>query len=633
MTKRQKCGTAIATSAKFVAATAWVLAAHLAPDGVHAEPTPGAPAPYVEQDVSIPMRDGVRLHAQVWRPANANEPLPILMSRSPYGFAVDHVRKALAPGGTYRQLADERFIFLFEDLRGRFGSGGTFVNLRPMDVSPSGTTEATDTYDTIDWLVKTLPSNNGKVGVLGVSYGGWTAALATIGAHPALKAVSSQASPDDMFVGDDFFHNGAFRFDYAWSWVSALETDGHTMKKFDFGSGDAYAWYLAQHDIATLDRQKLGETLPSWQGFVQHAIYDEYWRSSRTSRIIPPTVAVPDLIVAGWWDQEDFYGPLKIWADQETSDPKNLDRLVIGPWNHGGWRGDSASYGPYALGSTTGLWFRTQVEMPWFRFWLKGVGPLDLPKASVFQSGANRWQRLDGWPAPADAAPRTLFLHAGGKLSFEAPGADESRPDSFRSDPSDPVPYRERAVLKPLLDTASTWPTWLADDQAPFAKRPDVVSWQTDALQQDVTISGNIAARLFASTTGTDADWVVKLLDVYPCDGSVPPEVRCRQRMIANDVFRGRFRTGYEAAKPIMANAVLEYDIDLHSASHVFTKGHRIAVQVQSSWFPLIDRNPQTFVANIFAAKPTNFQAQTHAVYHTPDHASGVVVHMATAAP
>ena len=611
------------------------LALTLASDWVMADPVPAtAPAnDYSGQDVMIRMRDGVRLHAQVWRPAAAAEALPILMARSPYGFKADHIRAALAFGGPYHELAADKYILVFEDLRGRFGSEGKFVNLRPMDVSSSGTTEATDTYDTIDWLVKHMPRNNGRVGVLGVSYGGWTAAIATIDPHPALKAVSSQASPDDMFIGDDFLHNGAFRLDYGWSWVSALETDGHTMKTFDFGADDAYGWYLKQHDIANLDKQKLGETLPSWQTFVDHPTYDEFWKSNRTSKMMPATVAVPNLIVAGWWDQEDFYGPLKIWTDQEKNDPKNLDRLVIGPWNHGGWRGEGAAYGPYALGSKTGVWFRTQIELPWFRYWLKNAGPLELPKAYVFQSGSNRWQGLDSWPADEGTAMKTLYFHANGKLSFAPPAASEARPDSFRSDPADPVPYRERAVLKPLLATGSTWSTWLADDQASFAKRADVLFWQTDPLTQDVTISGNIAAELFASTTGTDADWVVKLIDVYPCDNFVPAEIRCRQRMIANDVFRGRYRASYDVAKPLTPEAVLGYTIDLHSASHVFKKDHRIAVQVQSSWFPLIDRNPQTFVPNIYRATPADYKAETHAVYHTPAYASGVSVHVAPTTP
>jgi putative CocE/NonD family hydrolase len=578
---------------------------------------------YVAQDVMIPMRDGVRLHAQVWRPEGSTEKLPILMTRSPYGFTAARIDRGLSKGSGYGELAADRFIFVFQDIRGRFGSEGEFVNLRPSKTSATGIDEATDTYDSIDWLVKNLPDNSGKLGVFGVSYGGWTAAIATINPHPALKAVTSQASPEDMFIGDDFLHNGAFRLDYAWSWVSALETDGRTMKAFDFGTDDAYGWYLRQTDIANMDQRLLGRTMPSWQNFVSHPNYDAFWRNSRTSHMMPAKVATPNLIVAGWWDQEDFYGPMQIYANQEKGDDRNLNYLVVGPWNHGGWRGEGGSYGPYQLGGPTGNWFRANIELPWFRYWLKGEGKLDQPEALVFQSGSNVWQRLSRWPA-AGGKQRNLYLRAGGKLSFEAPKAGEAS-DRFVSDPANPVPYRDRANLKPFMRPESNWSTWLADDQAPFAKRKDVLFWQTEPLTEDVTIAGDIAAQLFASTTGTDADWVVKLIDL-------DPENAGRQRMIANDVFRGRFRTSYEKPQPIAPGKVLGYTIDLHSASHVFKKGHRIAVQVQSSWFPLIDRNPQTFVPNILKARPSDFKAQTHAVFHTPAYPSAISVSVVTPA-
>ncbi|MET0307485.1 MAG: CocE/NonD family hydrolase [Sphingomonas sp.] len=586
--------------------------------------TPALTSGYVAQDVMIPMRDGVRLHAQVWRPKGATEKLPIMMTRSPYGFTAERIDRGLSKNGGYAELAADKFIFVFEDIRGRFGSEGEFVNLRPSKTTAKGIDEATDTYDTIDWLVKNLDANNGKVGVFGVSYGGWTAAIATIDPHPALKAVSSQASPEDMFIGDDFLHNGAFRLDYAWSWVSALETDGRTMKAFDFGTDDAYAWYLKQTDLANMDQRLLGRSMPSWQNFVSHPTYDAFWQAGRTSHMMPAKVGTPNLIVAGWWDQEDFYGPMQIYANQEKGDDRNLNYLVVGPWNHGGWRGEGSNYGPYALGAPTGTWFRTSVELPWFRYWLKGEGKLDQPEALVFQSGSNTWQRLSRWPA-AEGKARNLYLRAGGRLSFDAPGVGEVA-DKFVSDPANPVPYRDPAILKPFMRPGSNWSTWLADDQAPFAKRKDVLFWQTEPLAEDVTIAGNIAAHLFASTTGSDADWVVKLIDVYPDDEATPTELKGRQRMIANDVFRGRFRTSYEKPQAITPNKVLAYSIDLHSASHVFKRGHRIAVQVQSSWFPLINRNPQVFVPNILQAKPGDFRAQTHSVFHTSAYPSAITL-------
>ena len=588
---------------------------------------------YVSEDVMIQMRDGVKLHAQVWRPAEQTTDLPIIMSRSPYGFSKEGIAGALKKDGSYGLLAADKFIFVFQDIRGRFGSEGEYVTLRPKKTTVDGIDESTDTYDTIDWLIENLPGNNGKAGVTGVSYGGWTAAIATIDPHPALKAVSTQASPEDMFIGDDFSHNGAFRLDYAWSWVTALESDGKTMQPFEFGTQDAYAWYLAQTDLATLDEQHLGHKVPSWQNFVEHPAYDKYWKRSRTSHMMMPKVAVPNLIVAGWYDQEDFYGPLEIYKNQERGDTLGLNYLVVGPWNHGGWRREGSNYGPFELGSATGDYFRAQVELPWFRHWLKGEGNFDQPEALVFQTGSNEWQRLASWPAKITAtgqpATRNLYLRAGGKLSFEPPQADEAPYATFVSDPTNPVPYRQRAEMKPFMTEGSTWSTWLADDQAPFASRNDVLSWESEPLTADVTISGNVAAKLFASTTGSDADWVVKLLDVYPTDEQTPAELRGRQRMIANDVFRGRFRQSYENPEPLQPGAVLDYDIDLHYASHVFKKGHKIAVQVQSSWFPLINRNPQSWVANIFHARPEDYRVQTHSIYHTPQNASAVTVMVA----
>jgi putative CocE/NonD family hydrolase len=583
---------------------------------------------YVGEDVMIPMRDGVRLHAQVWRPVGAKGKLPILMQRSPYGFPVERLKGSFAKD--FKELADEGYIFVLQDIRGRFGSEGDFVMLRPMAKSAAGIDEATDTYDSIAWLTKSLPYNNGKVGIFGISYGGWTAAMATIAPHPALKAVSVQASPEDMFVGDDFHHNGAFRLDYAWEYSAALETDGRTMKVFDFGKDDPYAWFLKQPELAKLDVQHVGRPLPTWQNFVQHPDYDAFWREQVTSVRMPKMPTVPNLIVAGWWDQEDFYGPLEIYKNQEKGDQKNRNFLVIGPWNHGGWsHGDGRTYGPFDFGSATGTYFREQVQAKWFRHWLKDEGTLQQPEALVFQTGSNMWKSYKHWPPREGVQGRNLYLHAGGRLSFDPPKPGEAASHRFTSDPADPVPYRERPI-DAFLGRDSTWAQWLADDQAPFAKRADVLFWQTDVLTQDLTIAGDVAAKLFASTTGSDADWVVKLIDVYPSDASVPAPLRGRQLMIANDVFRGRFRSGLSTPKPLTPGAVLDYDIDLHAASHVFRKGHRVAVQIQSSWFPLIDRNPQTFVPNIFNAKPADFKAQTHTVFHDPSHPSAIAVSVAT---
>jgi uncharacterized protein len=579
---------------------------------------------YVGSDVMIPMRDGVKLHAEVWRPRGETSKLPILMQRSPYGFGLENVKRSM--GAQYKELAQERFIFVLEDIRGRFGSEGDFVMLRPKASGKETVDESTDTFDSIAWLIKSLPNNNGNVGVFGVSYLGWTTAMATIDPHPALKAVSVQASPEDMFIGDDFHHNGAFRLQYGWEYAATLETDGRTLNAFDFKGEDPYSWYLKQDTLATLDQRALGRRLPSWQNFVEHPNYDAFWKAGVTSALMPAPVKTPDLIVAGWWDQEDFYGPVTIYERQRRNDSQRRNFLVIGPWNHGGWARDAGNkYGPLDFGSDTGSFFRARMETPWFKYWLKGAGKLDQPEAYIFETGSDQWHRYDAWPPRHGIIKQRLYLHGNGKLSFQPPTAAETAADHFVSDPANPVPYRARPIAT-TFSPDEAWTVWLAEDQAPFAKRADVLSWQTEVLQGDVTIRGDVLAQLYASTTGTDADWVVKLIDVYPADAAVPAAMRGRQLMIANDVFRGRFRESFEKPSAIPPAKVIEYSIDLHTASHVFKKGHRIAVQVQSTWFPLIDRNPQNFSPSIFTANPADFKSQTHSVYHDDTHPSAIVV-------
>jgi uncharacterized protein len=598
--------------------------ARTTPPTTVALPADSAIGDYVGQEVMIPMRDGAKLHAQIWRPKNAKSPLPLLMQRSPYGFDLEQVRHSF--DGEFKELAAEGYIFVLQDIRGRFGSEGAFVNLRPKASGTETIDESTDTYDSIEWLTRSIAGNNGKVGVFGISYDGWTAAMAAINPHPALAALSVQASPEDMLIGDDFHHNGAFRIDYAWEWVAALETDGRTIRPFDFGKDDPYAWFLKQNDLATLDKAHIGRALPSWQDFVAHSNYDAFWRKRVTSAQMPKKVAIPNLNVGGWWDQEDFYGTLKIYENQEKGDKKNRNFLVIGPWNHGGWAsGDGSAYGPFDMGSATSAHFRSEVQAEWFAHWLKGKGKLDQPEALIFQTGSNTWKRHSQWPPVEGVTQKQLYLRAGGKLSFDPPGKAEDAPDRFVSDPADPVPYRTRPI-SPFIAKGSTWSNWLADDQAPFTQRKDVLFWQTDPLKADVTITGRIAAKLFASTTGSDADWVVKLVDIYPSDDTTPQALRGRQRMIANDVFRGRFRASFEKPQAIPANSVLDYSIDLHAASHRFKKGHRIGVHIQSSWFPLINRNPQVFVDNILKASPSGFKAQTHSVFHSNRYPSAITV-------
>ncbi len=578
---------------------------------------------YVGQDVMIPMRDGPKLHAQVWRPKDFKQPLPILLERSPYGFGLEKVRAAFS--SELHELAQEKFIFVLEDIRGRFGSEGNFVMLRPSATSSSGIDESTDAYDSLDWLIKNIPDNNGKSGVFGISYMGWTSALATRNPHPSLKAVSVQASPADMFLGDDFHHNGAFRLDYGWEYAASLETDGRTMNAFQFGQDDPYDWYLRQPDLANLDHKALGRELPTWRNFTDHPNYDAFWKAQATLRAMPARPSVPDLVVAGSWDQEDFYGALAIYRGQGPVDAKRGNVLVLGPWRHGGWAlSNGESYGPFSLGSATSVYFRDQVERPWFAYWLKDEGPPPLAGALVFETGSNQWRRYGAWPPKEGVSHKRLYFHDGGLLSFDPPKPAETS-DRFVSDPANPVPYRLRPI-GPIMAKGSTWGVWLADDQTPFSQRPDVLTWQTPPLTGDVTLRGALVAKLFASTTGRDADWIVKLIDVYPDEPSVPADIRGRGLMIADEVFRGRFRHSFERPQPLQANKVLDYSIDLHGASHVFKAGHRLMVQVQSTWFPLIDRNPQTFPANIFKAQASEYKSQVHAVFHSPAYPSGLDV-------
>lgn len=586
---------------------------------------------YAAQDVMIPMRDGIRLHAQVWRPVDETRPLPILLLRSPYGFTQARLETFFA--GAYKELASSGYVFVFQDIRGREQSEGTFVALRPQARVPGQADESTDAHDSIAWLTREVPRNNGRVGIFGISYGGWTTALSLVNPHPALKAVSVQAPFEDMFVGDDFHHHGAFRLDYAWEYAAALETDGRSVKPFDFKTDDVYDWFLRQPSVADLDRAQLGQHLPSWRNFVRHPDRDAFWREAVTSTRLPREPAVPNLIVAGWWDQEDLRGPLEIYRQQERNDRRGRNFLVIGPWNHGGWAySDGSRHGPFDLGAATAVHFRADVQARWFAHWLKDEPWPDLPEALVFQTGSNVWQRHAQWPPRQGVVHKQLYLRDDGHLSFDPPTTADRLPDRFISDPADPVPYRERPI-KPIMAAGSTWGEWLADDQAPFTRRPDVRVWQTEPLTHDVAIIGDIAARLFAATTGTDADWVVKLVDVFPEDEGVPAALRGRHRLVASDVFRGRYLNGFDRPAAIPSNAVQAYDVPLQAASHVFKKGHRIAVHVQSSWFPLIDRNPQTYVPNIYEARPSAFKAQTHTIFHDPRRPSAVSVGVITSAP
>ena len=577
-------------------------------------------ARYDKMEVQVPMRDGVKLHTIVYVPRGGSAALPIIFARTPYGIA--GAGRVLST--SYAELAEDGYAFAMQDIRGRFGSEGQFVMLRPMRdrKDAAAIDESTDAYDTIAWLLEHVPHNNGRVGMLGVSYPGWLTVMAMLDPHPALKAVSPQASPADMFIGDDFHHNGAFRLSYGFEYATMMETNKETAA-FAFNDPDTYDWYLKLGSLAHVNERHLHGAIPSWNDFVSHSSYDAFWQRQGVTQYLD-RVRVPTLNVAGWWDQEDFYGAVKIYETLERHDTAHLNYLVVGPWNHGGWGGASGQkLGLVDFGSPTALEFRRTILAPWFAFWLKDKGKLNLAEATTFETGTNRWEKFDAWPARKNVTMQRLYTAAGHGLSFRAPPAGAGPAfDSYVSDPASPVPYRERPI-RPTYGPGSTWSRWLLDDQRFAEHRPDVLTWKTEILTEDVVIAGQLTAHLFASTTGSDADWVVKLIDVYP-DREVADSLAGYELMVANDVMRARFRNGLVNAQPVTAGKVQEYQVDLHTQDYRFRRGHRIAVQVQSSWFPLIDRNPQTFVANIFEAKDTDFKAATQRIYRAPGNATYV---------
>jgi putative CocE/NonD family hydrolase len=578
---------------------------------------------FAVRDVMIPMRDGVKLHTKIYTPKNQAAPLPMIMKRTPYGIE--------GSAGNFvsylKALAEEGYIFVFQDLRGKFGSEGTFVMQRPPrgPGNPSPLDEGTDTYDTIEWLLKNVPRNNGRVGMLGISYDGWTTIMGALEPHPALKAISPQASPADMWLGDDFHHNGAFRLSYAFEYAAMMES-GKDVQQFNFDSYDTFGWYLRLGSLANVNEKYLHGRIPTWNDFVAHPDYDEFWKRQT---MIPHirSVKVPTLSVAGWWDQEDFYGPIRIYDALEQHDSSKQNYLVVGPWRHGGWAsGPGDRLGPIPFDSATGKYFREEVQAPWFAHFLKDKGKLDLPEALTFEAGTNRWRRWDEWPPKKSTDERPLYFGPEGALGFDRPGAQGEAFDSYVSDSAFPVPYRRRPIQPTYFPGGSKWSTWLVEDQRFVQDRPDVVSWKTPQLSADVTIAGEVMAHLFASTTGSDADWIVKLIDVYPEHHPEDWDLAGYQLMVSNEVFRGRYRQSPEKPSPITPNVVLEYAFSLHTQNYTFLKGHRVMVQVQSSWFPIIDRNPQTAVPNIFNAKETDFQKATHRIYRTAQYPSNVTI-------
>lgn len=585
--------------------------------------------PWIIKEVMVPMRDGVRLHTKILVPSDQREPLPFLFTRTPYGIGDPTVS---LNGPNARALADDGYIFVFQDIRGKFGSEGVFVMDRPRRAPGDAKTidEGTDAYDTIEWLLRNVPSNNGRVGMTGTSYGGWLAMMAALEPHPALKAISPKASPADGWLGDDFYHNGAFRLSYCFEYAYWLES-GTELKDFAFDRYDTFEWYLSLGPLANVNARFFHGKIPTWNNFVAHPDYDEFWKRHALSSQIRG-MGVPTLNVAGWWDQEDFYGPLAIYQAFEKHDTQGRNHLVVGPWNHGGWAvqpGDRL--GAISFDGATAKFFREEIHAAWFAHYLKDKGALTLPKALTFDAGRKRWRHWDAWPPVANTEERQLYFGADGALSFVAPvTASDAAFDSYLSDPAHPVPYRHRPIQATFFPGGSQWGTWLVEDQRFVDQRPDVLSWESQPLEADLTIAGEVTAHLFASTTGSDADWVVKLIDVYPEYFPENWDLAGFQLMVSSEVFRGRYRKSFEEPEPITPGAVLDYTFSLHTQNYTFLKGHRLMVQVQSTWFPLIDRNPQTFVPNIFEAKETDFHAATHRIYRSSRYPSRVSIPVVT---
>jgi len=582
---------------------------------------------FARSEAMIPMRDGIRLHTVILTPQTQTEPLPIVINRTPYGVSAwdsEGVNRAL------QEMVADGYTFVFQDIRGRFDSEGQFLMVRPPRDKRDAKSidESTDTYDTIDWLIKNVPRNNGRVGIMGVSYDGWLATMALIDSHPALKADSPQAPVADFWMGDDFFHNGAFRQSYGYEYVKTMETS-KVAETVSFGKTDSYDWYLSLKALGNLTTQ-LGGKLPTWNAFVAHPSYDSYWRQRSVQEYLKQ-VTVPTLVVGGWWDQEDMYGALTTYRSLEKHDNNNLVFLVEGPWNHGGWNGRGRRLADVEFGSNTGKYFRKEIQAPWFAYYLKGKGKLNQAEATIFQSGTNRWMTYDAWAPRRNLQKGDLYLQANRGLSFDKPPAKDppEDADSYVSDPSSPVPYRRRPVEATYDPNGSHWFTWLAQDQRFLGDRKDMLTWESDPLKANVTITGDIIAHLFASTTGTDSDWVVKLIDVYPSASAPDAKMAGYQLMVASEIFRGRYLNSFERPTPIAAGQVNEYTIDLRGNDYCFLQGHRIMVQVQSTWFPLYDRNPQKFVDNIFLAKESDFQTATQRIYRSARYPSRISVSMA----
>jgi hypothetical protein len=568
-----------------------------------------APLTYERRELRIPMRDGVTLGAVALVPTDTSRAYPFILQRTP--FSAGNIVRGNTIPPQYREMAEDGYIIVVEDIRGRFSSEGDFVSLRGQrdPYSPKGVNESTDAYDTVEWLLGNVAHNNGRIGVIGMSYPGLLAGLAGVNPHPAIRAISPQAPMADAWMGDDFFHQGAFRQTQGVTYGQIIETNPKGLTFPDTEIPDQYAWYLQFPTLDSLARAAKVHQLPLWRAFVEHPRWDRWWQERSLPRLFTAPV-VPTLTVGGYWDSEDMYGPQALYRTLEKQDRKGWNHLVLGPWPHGGWQsGAGDSLGPLGFGSATAAHFRQQIQRPWFAHYLHGAGKKAFPEAWVFETNGAGWKAFDAWP-PKNTRTRRLYFQVDGRLSFDAPKSAGQGYDSFTSDPANPVPF----VPRPVTD--DVWRSWMLLDQHFTAGRADVKRWQTEPLTEDLVIAGDVIARLTASTTGSDADWVVKLIDVYP--DSPAGALAGYELMVNGDIMRGRYWKSFTTPTAIPVNTPTRFTVDLHQQLYRFRKGHRIMVQVQSSWFPLYDRNPQTFVPTIFAAPASSYQAQEHRIWRTP---------------
>jgi hypothetical protein len=590
---------------------------------------------YVKREEMIPMRDGVKLKTFILVPKGARQ-APMLLTRTPYN-ASKRVLRFNSPrlAAVVPQMNDTAvaagYIIVYQDVRGKYGSEGDYVMNRPLKgpLNPTDNDHATDCNDTIEWLIRNVPESNGRVGTIGGSYEGFTAVMSTVRPHPALKVAVPFAPMVDGWIGDDWFHNGAFRQDGMLQYTYDQEATRENKEKWWSGEYDTYDSFLRAGNAGALAASRGLEQLGFWRAVSTHTSYDSYWQDQAVDKLlVREPLSVPMMIVAGLFDQEDIYGGPALYKALAPKDPEGrYVHLVLGPWNHGQARRDARALGPMQFEGDTGGWFRRNVMQPFLDHYLKDAPKPDTPRVLVYETGANQWHRLDHWPRSCGAGcpvpARDLYLQAGGRLGFERAQADATQYDEYVSDPAKPVPYRQRPTL-PTYAEDSTWGEWLVDDQRHAATRTDVLVYTSEPLKEPLRVAGEPFARLFASTSGSDSDWVVKIIDVWPDEVPDAPKLGGYQQMLSADILRGRFREDFTAARPIKPNEVLPYRIRLPHVSHTFLPGHRIMVQIQSSWFPLYDRNPQSFVPNIMFAPPASYVKATQRIWHTAEHPTAI---------